>query len=365
MKILLLSDANSIHTQKWVESLNSQGVDIQLFSLFKPSKITQRKFYKNKIKVVSANLESEIKDLRNPNLSKLRYFKSLLIVKKMIKIFSPDIVHAHYASSYGVLGYLSNFRPFVLSVWGSDISYFPYKNKFNKILMKLVLRNCDRLCSTSNYMKKIIEKEYGVYDVDIIPFGVDVEVFQPRLNERKSFNVGTIKSIEDHNGVDCLIEAAKIITHDHKKEINFLIVGDGSLMNKMQQKANELNLSNNVNFAGFIDHKNIIDQYKKLSIFVVASERESFGVSVLEAAACEIPTITTGIGGLTEVNVHNSTGLIIKENSPIELANSILHLYENKELRKNLGKNGRKRVLKYFNWENNVLDMIKLYKNVL
>lgn len=365
MKILLLSDANSIHTQKWVESLNSHGVNLQVFSLFKPSKITQRKFYKNKIKVVSADLESEIKDLRNPNLSKLKYIKSLLIVKKMIKMFSPDIVHAHYASSYGVLGYLSNFRPFVLSVWGSDISYFPYKNKFNKILMKLVLGNCDRLCSTSNYMKQIIEEEYGINDVDIIPFGVDVNVFKPRANESKPFNVGTIKSIEDHNGIDCLIDAAKIIIHDYKKEINFLIVGDGSLMYKMQQKAKKLNLSNNVNFAGFINHKNIKDHYKKLSIFVAASERESFGVSVLEAAACEIPSITTGIGGLTEVNIHNSTGIIIKENSPSELANSILHLYENKKLRKDLGKNGRKRVLKYFNWENNVSKMIKLYNNVL
>ena len=136
-------------------------------------------------------------------------------------------------------------------------------------------------------------------------------------------------------------------------------------MYKMQQKAKKLNLSNNVNFAGFINHKNIKDHYKKLSIFVAASERESFGVSVLEAAACEIPSITTGIGGLTEVNIHNSTGIIIKENSPSELANSILHLYENKKLRKDLGKNGRKRVLKYFNWENNVSKMIKLYNNVL
>tara|TARA_Y100001958_G_C21235013_1_gene561251 strand:+ start:222 stop:1325 length:1104 start_codon:yes stop_codon:yes gene_type:complete len=367
LKILILSDANSIHTIKWVESIKDHGIDIQLFSLFKPSKITQRKYDKNKIKVVSADLISEIKDLRNPNLSKFKYLKSFSLIKNMIKNFNPDIVHAHYASSYGILGYLTRFKPFVISVWGSDVSYFPYKNKINKILMKIVFRNCDRLCSTSRYMKTIIENEYKRYDVEVIPFGVNPDIFKPNesSNENYKFNVGTIKSIESHNGIDCLLDAAKIIIHDFKKEINFIIVGDGSLKYKMQQKAKKLNLCKNVGFTGFVDHKNVIKFYNRLSIFVAVSERESFGVSVLEAASCEIPSITTNVGGLTEVNVHNSTGIVINEKDPIELAKSILLIYENDKLRKNLGRSGRKRVLKYFTWKNNVSKMVNIYKSLV
>ena len=48
--------------------------------------------------------------------------------KKTIKDFKPNILHAHYASSYGILGYLIKFKPFILSVWGSDIYHFPNKN---------------------------------------------------------------------------------------------------------------------------------------------------------------------------------------------------------------------------------------------
>ena len=63
----------------------------------------------------------------------------------------------------------------------------------------------------------------------------------------------------------------------------------------------------------------MINYYNILSIFVAVSERESFGVSVLEAAACGVPSITSNVGGLIEVNLNNKTGLIISANDPIKL----------------------------------------------
>ena len=96
---------------------------------------------------------------------------------------------------------------------------------------------------------------------------------------------------------------------------------------------------------------------------MAVSKRESFGVSILEAASCEIPSITSNIGGLTEVNINNETGIVINPDDPEKLADSIIKLYEQKELRLKLGKNARKRVEKKFNWTNNVNEMIKLYKS--
>ena len=363
MKIILLSDANSAHTLKWAQSIKENNFDLLLFSFFKPDKYLEKKYKMLKIKIISPDLRSKVKNLSEPNLSKIRYFTSIILLKKTINQFQPNIIHAHYASSYGLLGFLSMFRPFILSVWGSDIYHFPYKNIINKFLIKIVIRYSDIICSTSIAMKKIIEKEYGRMDVKIIPFGIDTTLFRPSSRVENFFTVGTIKSIEAHNGIDCLLEAARLIVHDHKKNINFLIVGKGSLSSQMKKKVSEFNLTDHVNFTGYINPEEVQKYYKKLSVFIAVSTRESFGVSVLEAAACGIPSITSNIGGLKEVNLENKTGLLINPNDPKKLANSILFLYKNNKKRIELGKNARKRVVQDFNWNDNVRDMKNIYYN--
>ena len=86
-----------------------------------------------------------------------------------------------------------------------------------------------------------------------------------------------------------------MIIHKHNKNIEFIIVGKGTEQKLMEKKAFDLKIGNNVNFLGFVPHHKTIDYFNELSIFVAVSTRESFGVSVLEAAACEIPSITSNI----------------------------------------------------------------------
>ena len=361
MKIILLSDASSAHTVKWVNAIKKKNFEIVLFSFFMPSKLLIKEYNELNVKIISPDLKSKIKNLREPNLSKIKYLNSILLLRKLIKNFRPDIIHAHYASSYGFLAYLSRFKPFILSVWGSDIYYFPYYRRINKWIISLVIGAADKVCSTSYAMKKIIEKEYKRMDIEIIPFGVSIKHFKFFPKSKQNFIVGTIKSIENHNGIDCLIEAARIIVYEYRKNIKFLIAGEGSLKELMQKKAASLMLQEHINFAGHIPHQNVIKYYNSLSIFIAVSRRESFGVSVVEAGACGIPSITSNIGGLTEVNLNNRTGLVISPNKPRELAESILKLYANDELRKKLGKGARNHVINNFNWSDNVDQMIKIY----
>ena len=362
MKLLILSDANSIHTQKWVTYLSKSDFEIQLFSLFKPKLDLSKIYERYNVKVISPDLELRTKSLREPNLSKIRYLQSIPLLRKTIARFNPDILHAHYASSYGLLGVLTRFKPLFISVWGSDIYYFPYKNKFNKWLLKKILNNCDRIFSTSNAMKQIIEKEYNRFDVKVISFGIDLKLFKPKKNKSK-FIVGTIKSLESHNGIDCLIDAAELVVKRYNNKIDFQIIGKGLLKDEMEQRVKNLNIEKNVKFLGFVPHKSVVEYYNYFSIFVAVSTRESFGVSVLEAAACEIPSITSNVGGLKEVNKNNETGIIVEPNDPISLADSIINLYEQNSLRLKLGENARKRVIKKFNWQENLNQMIKAYKS--
>ena len=137
------------------------------------------------------------------------------------------------------------------------------------------------------------------------------------------------------------------------------------MLNEMQKRAIALNIENNVKFVGHVDHEEVVKYYNYISIFIAVSRRESFGVSVLEAAACEIPSITSNVGGLTEVNLHERTGLVINPDDPVKLAESIIELYENENLRLGLGIEARKRVINQFNWNDNVNQMISIYKKAI
>ena len=363
MKILFLADANSIHTIKWVESLHKHKLNILVFSLFKPTDDVVQKYQNWGIPLISADLQSKIRNLRVPNISKLNYLTALRLLKKTMNAFEPDIIHAHYASSYGVLGYLSKFKPFILSVWGSDVYDFPQKNQLNKWLLKKVIHSANTVCSTSEAMKAVIANQFDRFDVKVIPFGVDASVFAPASESPDQFTVGTIKSIEAHNGIDCLLDAANIIINEyHNTYIHFLIVGQGSLLGEMKQKTTDLGLDNYVKFAGYIPHEKIVEFHQKLSVFISVSTRESFGVAVLEAAACGVPAITSNVGGLPEVNQNNYTGYVIPPNDPEKLANSICKLFKDKNLKDQMEENARNRVAKQFNRNNNVVQMVNVYQ---
>ena len=366
LKILILSDANSIHTLKWVESIREHHANLMLFSLFKPKKDYLKRYIKLNVDVKTPDLKSKIKNIRNPNFSKLNYLIGIRQLKRIINDFQPNILHAHYASSYGVLAFISNYKPFILSVWGSDILDFPNRNFFNKWLLKKVINSASTICSTSQVMKKNICDNYNRYDIELIPFGVDINLFSPKKNHSKKFTVGTIKSIEKHNGIDCLLDAASIIVNEyHKNDIHFLIVGEGSVLEEMKLKATRLRLNDFVEFTSGVSHQEIVEYHRKLSVFIAVSTRESFGVAVLEAAACGVPAITSDIGGLPEVNENNKTGNVIKPNDPRDLANSIIKFYNNPVYRKMFGQNARDRVIAKFDWENSVKKMINIYNQYL
>ena len=363
MKLLLLSDANSIHTQKWALSLLNEGMNLRLFSLFKPNPEIKKIYEDNNVKIDSMNFENKVWNIRNPNISKIQYILALPKLKNIIKSFSPQFIHAHYASSYGLLAYLSRFRPFILSVWGSDLYLFPNKNIIYKSLIKRVIKSADHVCSTSIAMKKIISKDFNRHDCDIVPFGININKFIPNLDKNNVFNVGTIKSIESYNGIDCLINAANIVINKMKfSDIKFIIVGKGALLEEMKEKSRKLKLEKNIIFKGHILHEKTINYFQKLSVFVAVSTRESFGVSILEAGACGIPSITSNVGGLPEVNQDQLTGFVIPPNNPKILADKIINFYENEALRKKMGYNARQRVVNLFNWSTNIKQMLNIYE---
>ncbi len=364
MRLLLLSDPNSVHTIKWAKSLAQKNIDIVTFGLGD----FHVKDYDNikNIKVITLN---EVITRDEGSFTKLKYLRALPIIKNIMREFKPDIVHAHYASSYGLLGALSGFSPFVLSVWGSDVFSFPKKTFLHKTLLKYSLKKADKILSTSHVMATETS-QYTDKNIEVTPFGIDMEQFCPTevksLFAKDDIVIGTVKTLEEKYGIEYLVKAFKIVCDKHPHlPLKLLIVGGGSLEEKLKQLTKDLNIEERTIFTGVIPFEYVPKYHNMLSVSVSVSNSESFGVAIIEALSCAKPVVVANVGGLPEVVEDGVTGFVVPPRDEIETAKAIEKLILDKKLRITIGQNGRERVRKLYNWNDNVKQMIDIYREIL
>lgn len=364
MKLLILSDASSSHTIKWANSLCQAGIEVHLFSL---SDFDAKQF-DSKIRIYSSGLSKKIKGNSFGNPRKVIYLFSIIKLKRLIKEIKPDILHAHYISSYGLLGVLCGFDPLFISVWGSDVTDFPEVFILYKYILKFIFKKADKIYSTSNWLAKHCTK-FTSRNITIIPFGVDTNIFK-KLSAIESIRsdklvIGTVKVIDKNYGIEYLLKAFNIIKSKFPNyPMELMIVGDGAKRLEMEKLAENLDIAGDCKFIGHIPYSEIQKYHNQIDIEVFPSVNESFGVAVLEASACENPVVVTNVGGLTEVVDNNNTGYIVPAENEIEIAKAIEKLVLNAPLRKKMGIAGRDLVVKFFNWDESVNRMISEYKKV-
>ncbi|MCW3076077.1 MAG: hypothetical protein JWO32_686 [Bacteroidetes bacterium] len=360
MKILLLSDTNSEHTEKWALGLAERGITVGLFSFHRAN----YSWYNHKN--IQLLYQPE-KDINGGNIFiKIAYLQNVLSLRKAIKEFKPDVLHAHYATSYGLVGALCRFHPFIISCWGTDVMKFPQKNFIAKTILQFNLNSADLICATSNTIKEYIHKVL-VKPVTVIPFGVDTHVFKPKeiksLFSENCFVIGSIKPLEKLYNNDILIRSFAMLEkkYDH---IRLLIIGDGSEGGALKKLCNDLNISDKVRFTGRIPFNEISNYFNMLNVLANLSVYESFGVSVIEAMACGKAVVVTNVGGLKEIVVNDEIGLKVNVGNVEQTSEVLESLVLNSQLCKTIGIKAREHVLKNYNWENNLLQMISEYNKL-
>ena len=364
MKVLLLADIDSAHTRKWALGLASAGFTVGLFSFNRASSP-----WYSQNKNIQVLHQAQQKQKGGSDLVKLNYLSRRRKLKKAIRAFEPDILHAHYATSYGLLGALSRFHPYIISVWGSDIFSFPRKSFLHKLILKYNLKKADYVFSTSNVMKDETLK-FTRRPVFVTPFGVDTDRFAPGkltgVFKESDIVVGTVKSFESIYGIDVLVDAF-VVAKKLKPQLplKLLLVGDGSLTSKLKDQVRTAGIESDVFFAGKIPNAEVAQYHQMIDIFVSPSLEESFGVSVVEASACAKAIIAARTGGLLEVTKENETALIVRAGNAKETADAIIKFAESPELRKQFGQRARQFALDHFSWEKNLKTITVLYHQLI
>ena len=362
-KVLFISAANNIHTVRWVNALVDKfEVHLTYCSNHEPNinKINER--------VIKHELHFK---------APFGYYLNFIELKKIYKELKPDIVNVHYASGYGTLARVSKIKNVLLSIWGSDVYDFPNESKLKAKIFRKNLLYASYVASTSNIMAEEIKKQVPDLnkEIYITPFGVDVEKFnQIGIHKSKDeFIIGNVKTLENEiYGIDYGILAVKklkenLIKRGHEnisKKIKFYIYGDGKDKENLQKLIITNNLEESVFLKGRIPNTEVPRALNEFDIFCITSNKESFGVSVIEAMACKLPVVATNADGFKEVMEDGKTGIIVQRKNVDEIANALEELIYNKEERIQMGEQGRKKVLQEYNWADNVNKMEEIYNSI-
>lgn len=319
-KTLLLADANSSHTRKWILLLKNQQHQVALFSFYPPK---DNWFENNEVEFYSFFTNNHISRFK-----KMLYPLAIFKAKKVLSTFQADLVNAHYASSYGLLGALLKPKKLITNFWGSDVFVFPKKSPLHKKLLRYILSKSDLICSSSLVMSKEINL-YTDKEIVYIPFGIDLNEYPRKINplnisKEKTLVLGIVKSLESVYRIDVAIEAVRLLNQTFDFKVELHIAGAGSLESELKARA-----TNAVKFHGKIQQNEVYAFLHTLDLFLNTSDFESFGVSTIEAMACGIPVIAHNSGGSAEIIDNQKTGFLYSPNIPEELALKIYDIVNN------------------------------------
>lgn len=344
-RILLLADVNSPHTRRWLHAIASQPqIEVAVFSLTRAVAPGI-----NGVKIFSATLDASYARKSNAIAKALNYMKMLPQLQRVYKEYKPDVVHAMYASSYGLLGALLRPKVFFVSAWGSDVFEFPKKNFISRFVLRFVFSRAHRLYSTSHYMATEMQR-YTAKSIHVIPYGVDTTIFAPNTKDQDAvgtneFVIGTIKSHERTYGIDVLVRAFALLCRKRDNlGLKLLLVGSGSQSNALKQLSAELGIADQVQFVGNVPHADVAMYHRSMDVFVAPTLQESFGVSLLEAMSTAVPCVVSDIPPYREINGDANAVVFFEKGSVHDLYEKLNNLIGDSIERKRLGGAARQRV---------------------
>lgn len=170
--------------------------------------------------------------------------------------------------------------------------------------------------------------------------------------------VGMVARLEEVKDHETFLLAAQNVL-EHRRDVRFYIVGDGSLRDELERRAYELGISSNVTFTGFI--KDVEKIEAALDIAVITSKAEALCLSIIESMIAGIPAVGTDSGGVAEVIKHGENGFLVPIGDADQLAERIEELLADDAKRKAFGEHAKKHAESMFMADKMTKRIEKLY----
>jgi len=302
----------------------------------------------------------------------------LALATKMAEVIDReklDILHVHYAMPHAICAILArdiaeHDVKIITTLHGTDITVLGYDPTFKKMI-KHGIEQSDAVTAVSDSLATQTIDMLGVEkDISVIyNFVNEKEYFkkeQPNLKEQ--YGIRPDEKVIIHISNFRKVKRVQDVIHTFKEvrktvEAKLLLVGDGPEYSAMYQLADSLGLKDDILFLG--KQKNISDLLSISDLKLLLSNKESFGLVLLEAMTCEVPCIGTNVGGIPEVIKHNQTGYLVELGDIESAANYAIQLLENDALLERFSQNAFIYAQQQFNSQKIMKQYIDLYDDVL
>jgi glycosyltransferase involved in cell wall biosynthesis len=354
MKICYLANAESVHTRRWAQHFGRRGYQVTVVS-FQPGEIDGVKVFQF----------APITSWRRVDI-----LLHLGRVRRLVCEIVPDILHAHYVTSYGLAGALSGRRPLVVTAWGSDVLIMPEESWVYRQIVRFALSRADLVTSMAEHMTRhLVERRYAAADkIVTLPFGVDTDVFT--LNQRThphGDGPGLVVSTRrlDHGlDVDTFIGAIPKVLNACPG-VRFLVVGDGPLRPQLKQLAADLGVAKSVEFCGQISYQEMPGLLGQADVFVSTSPSDGNNISLNEAMACGAFPVATDIPANRAWIEHGRNGLLFPCQGVDELAAAVIEALQRSEWRQTAMAQNWEIVCTRASWSRQMAEMERRYDELL
>jgi len=249
----------------------------------------------------------------------------LALASKMVSVVKSeklDLLHVHYAIPHASAAFMAKqilkaegiIIPVVTTLHGTDITLVGKDASYAPVVA-FSINQSDGVTAVSHDLKRETFQSFKITnEIEVIPNFIDLEKFKKQKKDHfKKAICPNGESLVVHTSnfrkVKRVTDVIKIFANIHSElPAKLLMIGDGPDRTKAESMCRELDISHDVRFLGKLEA--VEEVLSVADLFLMPSEKESFGLAALEAMACEVPVISSNTGGLPELNVRGVTGFL-------------------------------------------------------
>ncbi|OGB74531.1 hypothetical protein A2V68_02890 [candidate division Kazan bacterium RBG_13_50_9] len=283
-------------------------------------------------------------------------------LQKLLKKYDPDIVHAHGSRAGLIARWAVRGMPIkVVYTEHTRTAQFRLANpvldwahiRAMKALDQVTDMNIAVSKAVANFL--VAAKVTKPHKIKVIYNGIELaprkhidnatlDIITRHGLRSRDVIIGTIGSLNIQKDTATLLRAMQRVLKKLPKS-RLVIVGSGPLKQRLEQLARKLKISDQAIFTGAVNDISSILQV--MTVFVLPSRSEAFGISILEAMGASVPVIATRVGGIPEVITNNQNGLLIEPGDPKLLASTIIRLLNDRKLQQKLIRGGHEAIRKF------------------
>lgn len=306
---------------------------------------------------------------------------SLALAVRMAEVIieqNLDLLHVHYAIPHSVSAFLAQEMikdtrrvPYVTTLHGTDITLVGTDRSYLPITRFAILRS-DGVTSISEYLREETCKEFnicGEKTIEVIPNFINSNIYKrtPNPDLRAKFaaegepllvHISNFRAVK--RVTDCIRIAARL---NRRMPVKLVMVGDGPERSQAQWLARQKGIADRVHFVG--KQPDIPSYLSIADLLLLPSESESFGLSALEAMACEVPVIASCTGGLPEVVTHGETGFLAEVGDTDAMAEFAGEILTDHALRDAMRQECRRVAVEKFNADEIITRYERYYEWIL